>query len=158
MRRLAALLLVMPAALSAQVVEDLDLLDRRIAVALGGTAADAGLLAQPVDRRLRLASCPQAATIEPPVLGAVTVRCAPLGWRMRVPLVGGMAMAQQGELLVRRGDAVDLTVSGGGFAIATTGTALEDGRMGAPVRVKSPTGSTVLTARVRGPGSVEIRD
>jgi flagellar basal body P-ring formation protein FlgA len=158
MYRLAALLLAIPVALPAQGFEDVDLLDRRIAVALGGTAGDAGVLAQPVDRRLKLARCPDAATIEPPVMGAVTVRCAALGWRMRVPLIAPAAGAQQGEVLVRRGDAVDLTFAGAGFAIATTATAMEDGRMGGPVRVKSPTGAAILTARVRGPGSVEISD
>jgi flagellar basal body P-ring formation protein FlgA len=156
-RLLIALSLASPAPLRAQVMEDFDLLDRRIAVALGGTAADAGLFAQPVDRRVRLARCTEPVTIDPPALGAVAVRCASLGWRMRVPLIG-RGPAQTGELLVHRGDTVELVYGGAGFDLVTTATAMEDGRLGAPIRVKSPTGIANLTGRVRGPGSVVIAD
>jgi flagellar basal body P-ring formation protein FlgA len=149
---LAILALSGPAA--AQPLENLDALDRQIAVALGGTADQAGVLAQPIDRRLKLAACPQPATIDPPAMSAVAVRCAALGWRIRVPLIAGSATG--GELLVRKGDTIELAFTGRGFDIVTTAIAQEDGRMGAAVRVKPPTGATLVTARVWRAGSAVI--
>lgn len=138
-------------------LEDLDFLDTRIAVFLGGTAADAGKKAQPVDRRLRLINCTEGALFDPPSLGAITAYCPSRGWRVRVPLIGA-AIAELAELVVRRGDAVQLAYVGSGFDVSTSATALEDGRTGGFVRVKTPTGTASVTARVRGPGSVAIGD
>jgi flagellar basal body P-ring formation protein FlgA len=150
------ILLILPVSATAQAIEDFDAIDRRIAIALGGAESDAGLLAQPIDRRLKLAACPSPATIDPPALGAVAVRCAPLGWRIRVPLKGGGQSS--GELLVRKGDTVELAYAGSGFAIVTSALAQEDGRLGQAVRVKSPTGAALVTAQVRGVGRVSIDD
>jgi flagellar basal body P-ring formation protein FlgA len=154
---LPLLAIALPAPATAQALENLDTLDQRIALALGGTADQAGVLAQPVDRRLKLAACPQPAMIEAPAIGALAVRCAALGWRIRVPLITGIG-ASQGELLVRKGDNVELAFTGRGFDIVTTAIAQEDGRMGAPVRVKPPTGASLVTARVWRAGSVVIED
>src|SRR5690606_13006388 len=79
------------AALSAPVVaqgfQDLEMLGRRLAAALGAKFGGPGGPRTQLDRRLRLAACPQPATIEEPAMGAVTVRCVAHGWRIRVPLV-----------------------------------------------------------------------
>ncbi len=136
--------------------EDLDHLDARIAVFLGGAAAEAGQRAQPVDRRLRLARCVDVIEFDAPALGAIAVRCGSPAWRLRVPLSG--TTAPVAEMLVRRGDAVELVYIGSGFGVTATATALEDGRDGGLVRVKSSTGSAVVTARVEGPGRVVIGD
>jgi flagellar basal body P-ring formation protein FlgA len=138
-------------------LENLDLLDARIAVYLGGTASDAGRRAQPVDRRLRLMRCGEGVLLDPPALGAIAAYCPSRGWRVHVPLIGGAA-TEPAEIIVRRGDAVRLAYLGTGFDVSTTAIALEDGRNGGMVRVKVPTGASVLTARVRGPGSVAIGD
>jgi flagellar basal body P-ring formation protein FlgA len=154
MRTIIALLVAAAAPASAQVApfEDLNALDTRIALALGGTVADAGVLARPVDRRLRLIRCPGAVTIDAPIAGAVAVRCAQLGWRLRVPTQA--VQRPDGEMLVRRGESVELTYAGSGFDVTTSATAAEDGRMGSAIRVKTSTGGGGLTARVSGPGTV----
>jgi flagella basal body P-ring formation protein FlgA len=139
------------------VLEDLDALDARVAVFLGGTPADAGQRAQPVDRRLRMVKCPEGVAIDPPAMGAVSVYCASKGWRLRVSVLG-MAAAQPAEIVIRRGDSVELAYVGSSFDVTTSATALDDGRAGGMVRVKTLTGTSSVTARVRGPGAVAIGD
>jgi flagellar basal body P-ring formation protein FlgA len=138
-------------------LEDLDFLDARIAVFLGGTAADAGKKAQPLDRRLRLLRCAGGALFDPPALGAIAAYCPSRGWRIRVPLTGAVE-TETAEIVIRRGDTVELAYRGAGFAVSTGATALEDARADGIVRVKSLTGTTPVTARVRGPGMVAIGD
>lgn len=154
----AALVLTVGAARAASpAFEDLDALDAKASVFLGGTAADAGRLALAVDRRLRLVRCPEAVVFAPAGPGAIAARCPSLGWRLRIPVVGGGA-AEVGELVIRRGDAVRLSYVGSGFEISTDAAALDEGHMGGVVRVKPSTGSATVTARVRGPGDVAVSD
>jgi len=148
---------VPPAHAATSALEDLAFLDARIAVFLGGTPADAGKKAQPVDRRLRLLACAEGALFDPPSMGAIAAYCPSRGWRLRVPLIGG-SPEETAEVVVRRGDAVQLAYTGSGFDVTTSATALEDGREGGVVRVKAPTGAATVTARVRGPGLVTIGD
>lgn len=137
--------------------EDLDLLDARVAVFLGGTAADAGLRAARIDRRLRLVRCPEGALFEPPHAGSVVAYCPAKGWRLNIPLVAATSV-EAGAIVVRRGDAVQLSYAGAGFALTTGATALEDGRRGGTIRVKMPTSPASVTARVQDNGNVEITD
>jgi flagellar basal body P-ring formation protein FlgA len=131
--------------------EDLDQLDNRVAA----TIADTGGGVSPIDRRLHLARCPVPATIDAPTMGAVAVRCAPLGWKIRVRIEGA---AQQTDIRIRRGDTVSLAVNGHGFQLRTTAVAVEDGTQGGIVHVKSSTGTVTLAARVTGIGQAEIDD
>jgi flagellar basal body P-ring formation protein FlgA len=127
----------------AQALEDLSALDARL--------AEHGAL-QPLDRRLRLTRCPEAVVIDPPTLGAVAVRCVALGWRIRVPVVQAAAAAQ--DVLVKKGDLVDLTYSGEAYSISTTATAVEFGVRGQKVRVTSAVSGKAVSATVTGPGEV----
>ena len=136
------------------VLEDLDRLDAGIALALGGGPDDAGKRAQPVDRRLRMVRCPEGLAYDAATPGAVLVSCASKGWRLRVPLI--INAAPPTDIVIRRGDSVQIAYLGSGFDVSTTATALEDGREGGFVRVKLPTATAPLTARVRAPGEVEI--
>lgn len=158
---LASLLTLASTAHAVPTLEDLDLLDARIAVFLGGTAADAGKRAQPLDRRMRLLRCAEGALFDPPAAGAVAVAvavyCPSRGWRVHVPLIGSAA-TELAEIVIRRGDAVQLAYTGIGFDVTTGAVALEDGRTGGVVRVKTPTGASAVSARVRGPGVVAIGD
>lgn len=156
---IAALLLVSSSGTRAALpaLEDLDTLDARIAVYLGGTPADAGQRAQPVDRRLRMAACPEGVSFDPPTMGSIVANCASKGWRLRVAL-NASAAGQSAEIVIRRGDSVELAYLGSGFDIMTGATALDDGRVGGVVRVKTSTGTAPVTARVRGPGAAAIGD
>ena len=70
-----SLLLIMSAAAPVQ-FEDLALLDKNIQIQAN---------AEPVDKRLKLAKCPDAPVIIPAIDGGAVVRCPALGWRLHVP-------------------------------------------------------------------------
>ncbi|MEP6786687.1 MAG: flagella basal body P-ring formation protein FlgA [Sphingomonadales bacterium] len=131
--------------------EDLSVLQARIGAFLG---PDAGTQVQPLDQRLRLTRCPEPATIEMMVRNELVVRCAAIGWRLRVPVIA--PMATQAAIVIRRGDSVELAVGGNGFSVVSTAIAMEDGREGGVVRVKSSTGTTTVTGRVDSLGRVVI--
>jgi flagella basal body P-ring formation protein FlgA len=126
---------------NAQGFEDIGMLEMRLTAALGAGVGQAGGPSRPIDRRLKLAPCPQPASFEPPALGAATIRCEPLGWRIRVPLVRTAAAAQapgeRAEPIVRKGDQVELTASSGSFTVSTVAVAEQDGALGDRIRVRS---------------------
>jgi flagella basal body P-ring formation protein FlgA len=142
-RRLVPAALLLAGTAHAQSFEDVAALDMRVAAALGAHAGEPGGAARPIDRRLKLAACPQPASIEAPAMGAVTVRCEALGWRIRVPLLVQQAAlatrdaAVKAEPLVRRGDQVELTASTGSFTVSTIGIAEQDGAPGDRIRIRS---------------------
>jgi len=140
-------------ALAAPALEDLDALDARIAATVGAGAA------QPIDRRLRLLRCPENADISRTASAAVTVACPTKGWRVNVPLIAlNTAAPSRGEIVIHRGDTVELAYGGSGFSIVTSAVAAEDGRAGETLRVKTSTSTATVTARVRGPGSASLDD
>jgi flagellar basal body P-ring formation protein FlgA len=148
MKHLILPFVLIAAPLSAQQFEDVAALDAQVA-----TVAEA---AQPIDRRLKLARCPESVAIDPPALGAVAVRCKSLGWRIRVPLVQSPQAEAVSEVIIRRGDAVELISDGDGFEVSTRGTAMEDGRVGKGIRVKSSTAATITQGTVTAAGTVQM--
>lgn len=140
-RRLAPAILMVGTTANAQGFEDIGMLEMRLTAALGAGVGEPGGPSRPVDRRLKLAPCPQPATFEPPALGAATIRCAPVGWRVRVPLVRIAAAGQMGgekaEPIVRKGDQVELTASSGSFTVSTMAVSEQDGAPGDRIRVRS---------------------
>lgn len=148
MRLLILPLALFAAPLYAQAFEDVAALDAQVAAVAESARA--------IDPRVRLARCPEAVTVDPPALGAVAVRCVPLGWRIRVPLVEVTKAETPAEIIIRRGDAVELISSGDGFEVSARGTAIEDGRIGKTIRVKSPTGPSAITGIATASGAVQI--
>ena len=133
--------------------QDLDALDSQVAaaVAAGGTPV-------PIDRRIKLANCPQTPEVSNVAGGAVAVRCPALGWRIRVsvePAVGPSA-ASASEIVVRRGDSVELVVEGRGYSASALGTSLDEGGAGSRIRVKIPTSAVPLSAIVVRAGVASI--
>lgn len=156
---LACGLIAAPA--SAQTFEDLDALQGRVVAALGAEVGEPGGPTRPLDRRLKLAACPEVAVVEAPALGAVAVRCESIGWRIRVPLVKTAAVATAAAPAapqapaVRKGDQVELRAGGSAFQVSVVAIAQEDGAPGARIRVKgSEPKSPVVIAEVDGPGRV----
>jgi flagella basal body P-ring formation protein FlgA len=168
-------LFALSAPVAAAPFQNLDALESRLINALGAGVGEPGGLAGPIDRRMKLATCPQPVAIDPPALGAVALRCPALGWRIRVPLQrlqgasgGGTAASysamapMKAEPVVRRGDPVDLIADTGGFSVSVTATAQEDGAPGARIRVKTdrdgrPQGQIIFaevieSGRVKLPG------
>lgn len=143
--------------------QDLDALDRKVAISLGADIGAPGGAANPIDRRLRLAACADT-VVEPPVGGAATVRCPSLGWRLRVPLVRGggapagsaMPSRVRAEPVVRRGDPVEMQVATGGFTVSLQAIAEQDGAPGDRIRVRADSKSAPRMAEVVDAGQVRI--
>nr|WP_295373326.1 flagella basal body P-ring formation protein FlgA [uncultured Sphingosinicella sp.] len=159
-RSLPVLLLLAGTAAHAQGFEDLAALDRKIAATLGADAGEPGGPARTIDKRLKLAACSQPAIIDPPAMGAVLVRCEPLGWRIRVALVrpaaGYAQAAAKAEPLVRKGDQVELTASSGSFSVSTVAVAEQDGAPGDRIRVRSEGKKGAVIGMVTPDGRVTL--
>ena len=141
--------------------EDFDRLDARIAELVAATGEKVG----PIDRRIKLARCPEAPALERGGIGVIAVRCTPLGWRLRVPTNAAVAdpaargLAQIPETpVVRRGEAVNVMIAGDNFSVSYVATAMDDGAVGNSVRVKFSTQGAFLTAKVIAPGKVQMND
>lgn len=128
--------------------EDLEILDERIQA----ENADA----EPVDKRLKLAECPDDPTISPAVGGAVVVRCPALGWRLRVPIGATPNASEMGEIIIRKGDLIECISGGPGFSVSTQLVAMDDARIGQSLRVKSPTSPVILTAVAKSRGQATL--
>ena len=140
---------------------DIDALEARLIGALGAGIGEAGGPVAPIDRRLKLAQCPATVAIDPPMLGAVALRCG-ASWRIRVPLkqlaVARMpiAMVAKAEPVVRRGDPVDLVAGAEGFSVSVSATAQEDGAPGARIRVRTDGRAQPMFAEVIDAGRVRL--
>jgi flagella basal body P-ring formation protein FlgA len=158
---LGAILLPYTAQAQTAAFENINTLEARLVAALGADIGTPGGPVAPIDRRLKLARCPAPATIDPPALGAIAIRCEAIGWRIRVPLDRGGAtaaapMAAKATPLVRKGDPVELFVETGSFSVSTNTVAQEDGAMGDRIRVRSDPKAPVMIAEVVDGGRVRV--
>lgn len=135
-------LLMLFAATSTQ-FENLEILDQNIQLHAN---------AEPLDKRLKLARCPENPIIAPVVGDAVVVRCPAIGWRLRVPVRAPAATDKVAQIIIRKGDMVDCITSGPGFAVSTQMIALDDAAAGQSLRVKSLTSPTSMTAVAKARG------
>lgn len=117
--------------------EDIDMLDQKI---------EAIAQAEPVDKRLKLAKCPEGAIIAPPLGDVVIVRCPSIGWRLRVSVKSAAQADIAAQIIIRKGDMVECITSGPGFAVSTQMIALDDAKVGQNLRVKSLTSPTSMHA------------
>jgi flagella basal body P-ring formation protein FlgA len=164
-RRLVLLSAVIAAPAAAQSFENLEMLDSRISAALGAGIGEPGGAATPVDRRLHLAACPQPVEIAEPAMGALTVRCQPLGWRIRIPLVSnGQAnaaaaaapAAARAQPTIRRGDQIQLVAISNGFTVSTLAVADQDGAPGDRIRVRTEHRSAPVIGQILEDGRVAL--
>lgn len=155
--------------LSAQALppaQNLDQLEQMVVASLQAGVGQPGGPMAPIDRRMRLAACPNGIQIDAPSAGAVTVRCTTAAaWRLRVPLMrGGAAVAnggngQAGSLgnaVIRKGDPVQLIAQGPAYSISVDATAMEDGNIGNRIRVTSASKGSTLFAEVVDVGRVRL--
>ncbi|SFS12833.1 flagella basal body P-ring formation protein FlgA [Sphingomonas jatrophae] len=157
---LPVLLLAAPAA--AAPFQNLAALETRLTGALGAGIGEVGGPAAPIDRRLKLAACPQPVSIEPPALGAVTLACPAIGWKLRVPLkrlamtsaAGSPAM--RAAPVIKRGDPVELVAERDGFVVSTQTVAQEDGVAGGRIRLRADAKAPVVIAEVVELGRARI--
>lgn len=176
MTKLPKILLLALSALIAQPVmaqqkfENLDRIDSLVAMTVGANLGEPGGPIAPVDRRLRLAACPATPSVDGPVFGAAIVKCDALGWRIRVPLVAGSAAAASGpvrrampvarstvrEMVVKRGDPVQLVAGNAAFSVSRLMVADEDGALGDTIRVREDKKAAPVLAQVVEMGVVRI--
>jgi flagella basal body P-ring formation protein FlgA len=168
-RRFALLLLLLIAPLPAlaQGFENLEMLDNRVAAALGANIGEPGGATTPIDRRLRLQACPQPVEIGEPIAGALAVRCAPLGWRIRVSVTPSAATRQvataaaparqeRADPVIHRGDQIELVAIAQGFSVSTLATADQDGAPGDRIRVRTERRSAPVIGQVLPDGRVAL--
>jgi flagellar basal body P-ring formation protein FlgA len=153
--------LMFPLAAHAQTAafENIDRLEARLVAALDADIGAPGGPMTPIDRRMKLTRCPTPATIDPPALGAIAIRCEAIGWRIRVPLqrfAAAQAATVKAEPVVRKGDPVELYVETRGFSVSTEAIAQEDGAMGDRIRVKSDPKAPIMIAEVVDGGRVRL--
>jgi flagella basal body P-ring formation protein FlgA len=161
-------LLIQPLPAAAQGFENLEMLDNRVAAALGANIGEPGGATTPIDRRLRLQACPQPVEIGEPIAGALAVRCTPLGWRIRVSIVPSAETRQAAaaapayqrqarpEPVVRRGDQIELVAIADGFTVSTLATAEQDGAPGDRIRVRTERRSPPVIGQVLEDGRVAL--
>lgn len=143
---------------------DLAAIDRQVAGFTGAAQGTPGGAVLPVDRRLRLNACNA-----PLNLGwhtarkeSVVVQCPDAGsWRLFVPVNASQSAAGAPETpAVTRGEAVTVSVVGDGFAVSQPGISMDQGPVGAWVRVRMVTGGApkgdAMRAQVIRPGLVQI--
>ena len=160
---LAGFALCVPAAHAQQASEDWQAID-----ALTATVASAmGRTATPIDRRIKLQRCPEQASITAIDAQTLAVRCASLGWRVRVPMTGGAGAvpgfvaaspARPAAPVIRRGDNVRVSIETESFAINYSAVASEDGRVGDTIALRGDGNRSSLSAVVTGPGRARIED
>lgn len=160
---LAAGIAMAPAATAQQATEDwqtIDTLTAMVANAMGRTAT-------PIDRRIKLARCPEQASVTAINAHALAVRCPSLGWRLRVPMTGpagaapvatGTARPAAGVPVVRRGDNVRVTIDTESYSVSYTAVAAEDGRVGETIGLRGSDAKSMLSAMVTGPGRARLTD
>lgn len=182
MARIAAKLLAVlallpgaPALAQQQRFENLDRLDSLVAMTVGAAIGQPGGPVAPVDRRLRLAACPDLPEVTGPAFGAAIVQCKAIGWRIRVPLQPGAGEASMGmaaarpaaysraaapvvrkEVIIKRGDPVQLVAGGAAFTVSRQMIADEDGAAGDLIRVRNDSKSDPVLAQVMENGIVRV--
>lgn len=146
-RHVSLIFLTVPAAAHAQGFQDHSAIDRRAAQAASGTV-------RPVDRRLKLAQCPEALEAGAPAMGMVTVRCPSLGWRVSVLTDTTHPSVQHG--IIRRGDPVTVNFVASGFSVTTSGIAETDARVGERVRVRVEQKANPVMGEAIDQGTVRV--
>ena len=151
-RHLLLVVAAIPTVAAAQPFQNHDVIDARIAASLART----GLSAWPVDRRLKLASCPEQLGVDPPAFGMVAVRCGSLGWRVYVRIDEPPATATITPILIKRGDPVQVELIASGFSLSYSGIADSDARLGERVRVRIDQKTSPVVGKAIGAGAVRI--
>ena len=140
-------------------------IDAQVAAFTGAPAGAPGGARGPVDRRLRMAACPQPLQLAWHGRGAsmVRVECnAGSPWRVFVPVnSGGTATGNPGLAAplppqVSRGQVLTITLQGRGFSISQQGEALESGRVGEWIRVRPEGSREEVRARLDTPAQAVI--
>lgn len=138
---------------------DLVAIDRAVAAFTGAGIGEPGGATLPVDRRLRLAACRSALSLDwqGSRQDTVIVQCPDAGgWRLFVAVSGNARQAAAAPPAVARGESVTIAVAGEGFSVAQAGEAMDSGALGSWIRVRTSTRATPMRARIERPGLVVV--
>ncbi|WP_294030986.1 flagella basal body P-ring formation protein FlgA [Sphingopyxis sp.] len=160
----AAVSLAAPIAAQAQQSNEdwqtIDVLTNMVANAMGRSAI-------PVDRRIKLARCPEQASVTAIDAQTLAVRCASLGWRLRVPMTGptdaspvaaSFVRPTASAPVIRRGDNVRVTIETATYSISYAAIATQDGRLGETIALRGNDAKSTLSATVTGAGRARLDD
>lgn len=156
----ATTLVATPAIAQERQFADLSTIDAQVAAFTGAPVGTPGGARHPVDRRLRLARCPQPLALEWHGQRAdmVRVECqAGTGWRVFVPVNSGgsngpaAAARSEPQIVVERGQVLTIMIEGRAFAVSQQGEALEDGAIGSWIRMRPEGSKQVIRAQVQSP-------
>lgn len=140
--------------------QTIDTLTAMVASAMGRTAT-------PIDRRIKLARCPEQASVTAIDAQTLAVRCPSLGWRLRVPMSAptgaaatpaGYARPAASAPVIRRGDNVRVTIDTTSFSVSYSAIAAQDGRVGDTIALRTGDARSMLSATVTGPGRARLSD
>lgn len=141
-------------------------IDAEVAAFTGAPIGTPGGARHPVDRRLRMAPCPQQLALawHGRRVDMVRIECPALaGWQLFVPVnaaagaaAAAGAPAQRRAPSVTRGQVVTIAVQGRGFTVTQQGQALEEGAIGDWIRVRPEGNREPVHARIENPGRVVI--
>ncbi len=172
-----ALAAATPAA--AQDFQSIQVLDTIVAQFTGHDIGQEGGARAPVDKRLKLASCPAPQlSWRTDQKDAVLIRCMSPEWRIFVPVLmpppapkpmaaapGAAATTTpvvrptplvKAEPVIRRGDAVTLEAGAPGFSITREGVAMNDAAPGARVMIKVDENKAPIQAVAVEPGHARL--
>jgi len=161
----AILIAAAPAAVHGQPATEewqwIDALTNMVANAMGRSAT-------PIDRRIKLARCPEQAAVTAIDAQTLAVRCPSLGWRLRVPMTGptdavatpaaGYTRPATAPPVIRRGDNVRVTIDAANFSVSYSAIATQDGRVGETIALRGSGARSTLSATVTGPGRASLSD
>lgn len=146
---LLPIILTTQAASANPAFEDLRALEQSI-------ADEHGAVVKPIDRRLRLTKCPEAVTMTSPRSDQVLVACPSLGWKIPVQLVSSPFSIDGHQIIVEKGELVQLSAHGSGFSVSRSAVALQSGAIGTFIRVRISDGQQTMLARITGVGKVAV--
>ena len=140
--------------------QTIDVLTDMVANAMGRNAT-------PVDRRIKLARCPEQASVTAIDAQTLAVRCASLGWRLPVPMTApvdaspvaaSFVRPAASAPVIRRGDNVRVTIDTESYSISYAAIATQDGRVGETIALRGSDAKSMLSATVTGPGRARLDD
>lgn len=152
-------------------LQNLEELDILVEAAMGAAIGEPGGARTKVDRRLKLKQCPEAPTVSGTVMGAASVKCEALGWRIRVPLIAiasssnsynaqstrdNQAQYGAGEDVVKRGEPILLTVKRPSFTLTRVMIADKNGKVGDVIPVRAEPRGNPIFVRITAPGQATI--
>jgi flagellar basal body P-ring formation protein FlgA len=133
-------------------------IDRAVIGFTGAMVGEPGGARFPADPRLRLAACAAPLTLDwhNPARTSVKVECAgPVPWRIFVAIASAQNTIA-GTEAVKRGDNVTIALRGRGFSVQQAGEAVEGGRVGDWIFVRTGRRAEPLRAKIERPGLVIV--